>query len=156
MAGLNRRSDRAPQSARHRGRARTNAAFRCQRGRYVGLFSRSGRVAYGVYELWRREMSEAPGTHNPQFLPSGIPAPQDDGAARHLAGMKFPDLALPATDGAPVNLSKLKGCTVVYVYPRTGVPGVDPPDGWDQIAGARGCTSQSCSLRDNLAELKRL
>jgi peroxiredoxin len=101
-------------------------------------------------------MSEAPGTHNPQFLPSGIPAPQDDGAARHLAGMKFPDLALPATDGAPVNLSKLKGRTVVYVYPRTGVPGVDPPDGWDQIAGARGCTPQSCSFRDHFGELKRL
>jgi len=65
-------------------------------------------------------------------------------------------LALPATDGAPVNLSKLKGRTVVYVYPRTGVPGVDPPDGWDQIAGARGCTPQSCSFRDHFGELKRL
>ena len=40
---------------------------------------------------------------------------------------KLPDLALPATDGAPVNLSKLEGRTVVYIYPRTGVPGVDPP-----------------------------
>ena len=57
-------------------------------------------------------MTEAPGTHNPQFLPPGIPAPQDDGAARHLAGMKLPDLALPASDGAAVNLSKLKGRTV--------------------------------------------
>ena len=72
-------------------------------------------------------MTEAPGTHNPQFLPPNIPVPQDDGAARHLTGMRLPDLALPATDGASVNLSKLKGRTVVYVYPRTGVPGVDPP-----------------------------
>lgn len=101
-------------------------------------------------------MSEAPGTHNPQFLPPDIPAPRDDGAARHLAGMKLPDLALPATEGAPVNLGKLKGRTVVYVYPRTGVPGVDPPDGWDQIPGARGCTPQSCSFRDHFGELKRL
>ena len=53
-------------------------------------------------------MTEAPGTHNPQFLPPGIPVPQDDGAARHLAGTKLPDLALPATDGAPVNLSRLE------------------------------------------------
>ena len=82
--------------------------------------------------------------------------PQDDGAARHLAGAKLPDIALPATEGAPVNLSKLKGRTVVYVYPRTGVPGVDPPDGWDQIPGARGCTPQSCSFRDHFGELKRL
>ncbi len=101
-------------------------------------------------------MSEAPGTHNPQFLPPGIPAPQDDGAARHLTGMKLPDVTLPGTDGSAVNLSKLKGRTVVYVYPRTGVPGVDPPDGWDQIAGARGCTPQSCSFRDHFGELKRL
>jgi len=101
-------------------------------------------------------MTEAPGTHNPPFLPPGIPAPQDDGAARHLAGMKLPDLALPASDGAAVNLPKPKGRTVVYIYPRTGVPGVDPPDGWDQIPGARGCTPQSCSFRDHFGELKRL
>jgi len=101
-------------------------------------------------------MTEVPGMHNPQFLPPGIPVPQDDGAARHLAGMNLPDLTLPATDGTPVNLSRLKGRTVVYVYPRTGVPGVDPPDGWDQIPGARGCTPQSCSFRDHFDELKRL
>jgi peroxiredoxin len=101
-------------------------------------------------------MAEAPGTHNPQFLPPGIPAPQDDGGARHLSGAKLPDLALPATDGSAVNLSKLTGRTIVYVYPRTGVPGVDPPEGWDQIPGARGCTPQSCSFRDHFGELKRL
>ncbi|HYC15695.1 MAG TPA: peroxiredoxin [Pseudolabrys sp.] len=101
-------------------------------------------------------MTEAPGTHNPQFLPPNIPVPQDDGAARHLAGMKLPDIALPATEGPAVNLSRLKGRSVVYVYPRTGVPGVDPPDGWDQIPGARGCTPQSCSFRDHFGELGRL
>src|SRR5512135_1740041 len=101
-------------------------------------------------------MTEAPGTHNPQFLPPGIPVPQDDGAARHLAGMNLPDLTLPATDGTPVNLSRLKGRTVVYIYPRTGVPGQALPDGWDQIPGARGCTPQSCAFRDHFDELKRL
>jgi len=101
-------------------------------------------------------MAEAPGTHNPNFLPPDIPVPQDDGAARHLAGMALPDLALPATSGPPVNLSKLKGRTVLYIYPRTGVPGIDPPPGWDQIPGARGCTPQSCGFRDHFAELKML
>jgi len=93
---------------------------------------------------------------NPNVLPANIPAPQDDGAARHLTGASAPDLALPATDGPAVNLSKLKARTLVYVYPRTGVPGVANPDGWDQIPGARGCTPQSCSFRDHFAELKRL
>ena len=101
-------------------------------------------------------MREAPGQHNPNVLPAGIPVPQDDGGALHLTGMTLPDLALPATDGGTVNLSKLKGRTVVYVYPRTGVPGVDAPPGWDDIPGARGCTPQSCSFRDHFGELKRL
>ncbi len=60
-------------------------------------------------------MSEAPGTHNPLVLPPDIPAPQDDGGARHLPGISLPNLTLPATDGATVNLSTLKGRTVVYI-----------------------------------------
>ena len=94
--------------------------------------------------------------HNPLVLPDNLPVPQDDGAARHLAGMRLPDLVLTATDGAQVNLSRLKGRSVVYVYPRTGRPGVPAPDGWDAIPGARGCTPQSCGFRDHFAELKRL
>ena len=101
-------------------------------------------------------MTEAPGTHNPNILPPNIPAPQDDGAADHLTGMTLPDLALRATSGGPVNLSKLAGRTVLYIYPRTGVPGVDLPPGWNDIPGARGCTPQSCAFRDHHAELKTL
>src|SRR5271156_516007 len=101
-------------------------------------------------------MREAPGTHDPSFLPPDIPVPHDDGAARHLVGMTWPDLALPATRGPAGNLGKLKGRVVVYVYPRTGVPGVDALPGWDDIPGARGCTPQSCGFRDHFAELKEL
>ena len=101
-------------------------------------------------------MAEAPGQHNPNVLPAGIPAPQDDGAARHLKGLRLPDIALVATDGGSVNLSALKGRTVLYIYPRTGRPGVDLPAGWDAIPGARGCTPQSCGFRDHAAELTRL
>ena len=94
--------------------------------------------------------------HNPLVLPDNLPVPQDDGATRHLKGLRLPDLALASTDGAAVNLSRLKGRTVVYVYPRTGRPGVPAPDGWDAIPGARGCTPQSCGFRDHFADLKRL
>ena len=94
--------------------------------------------------------------HDPTVLPESLPAPPDDGAARHLTGATLPDLALPATDGATVNLARLKGRTVVYIYPRTGRPGQPLPDGWDAIPGARGCTPQSCSFRDHFAELKAL
>jgi peroxiredoxin len=94
--------------------------------------------------------------HDPTVLPSQLPVPQDDGAARHLSGLKLPSIALAATNGASVDLSLLRGRTVVYIYPRTGVPGQPLPDGWDAIPGARGCTPQSCSFRDHFAELKRL
>lgn len=95
-------------------------------------------------------------THDPTVLPAGIPAPQDDGATLHLRGLTLPSVPLPATDGSIVDLSALPGRTVVYIYPRTGRPGEPPPDGWDAIPGARGCTPQSCSFRDHFAELKQL
>ena len=93
---------------------------------------------------------------NYQELPKDLPVPQDDGAAKHLAGMRLPPLVLAATDGAKVDLSRLKGRTVVYAYPRTGVPGKPLPEGWDMIPGARGCTPQSCDFRDHFAELGKV
>ncbi len=84
---------------------------------------------------------------------SRLPAPVDDGAARHLTGAAVPDIALPATDGSQVSLAGLKGLTIVYAYPMTGQPGVALPEGWDEIPGARGCTPQSCAFRDHHAEL---
>jgi peroxiredoxin (alkyl hydroperoxide reductase subunit C) len=85
---------------------------------------------------------------------SRIPAPQDDGGARHLAGLAVPDIALAATDGTEVSLGRLPGRVVVFAYPRTGVPGQASlvPD-WDTIPGARGCTPQSCTFRDLYKEL---
>jgi peroxiredoxin len=94
--------------------------------------------------------------HDPNILPADLPAPTDDGTARHLEGMRLPPLPLPATDGGTVDLAALAGRTVVYIYPRTGRPGQQLPDGWDAIPGARGCTPQSCSFRDHFAELRTL
>jgi peroxiredoxin len=88
-------------------------------------------------------------------LPKDLPVPQDDGACRHLPGMRLPPLALPSTGRRRVDLSALRGRTVVYAYPRTGEPDRDPPPGWDAIPGARGCTPQSCAFRDHFQELTR-
>jgi peroxiredoxin len=85
---------------------------------------------------------------------SKIPAPQDDGGARHLTGLAMPGIPLAATDGTKVSLDKVPGRVVVFAYPRTGVPGqVSLVDGWDMIPGARGCTPQTCAFRDLHREL---
>jgi peroxiredoxin len=87
---------------------------------------------------------------------ASIPAPVDDGAAAHLAGMDLPPVSLQATTGGTVDLSALPGLTVVYVYPLTGHPDREMPKGWDMIPGARGCSPQSCAFRDHAAELRDL
>jgi peroxiredoxin len=84
-----------------------------------------------------------------------IPAPTDDGAARHLTGALVPAVALAATNGSHVTLAAQRGRIVVFAYPRTGEPGkASLVDDWDMIPGARGCTPQTCSFRDLHAELK--
>jgi peroxiredoxin len=90
-------------------------------------------------------------------LPPDLPVPTDDGAADHLTGLAVPDLRLPSTQGEAVDLAvPAHKRLVVYIYPRTGVPGEPSPAGWDDIPGARGCTPQSCAFRDNLEDFARL
>jgi len=85
-------------------------------------------------------------------LPEGLPVPEDDGAADHLTGAELPDLVLQSSQGS-VNVRDFE---VLYVYPRSGRPGVPTLPGWDDIPGARGCTPQSCGFRDHNAELAAL
>jgi peroxiredoxin len=87
-------------------------------------------------------------------LPESLPVPVDDGACAHLAGLAMPAIPLRSTAGGLVDLSRLGGSTVVYIYPRTGRPDRDPPAGWNEIPGARGCTPQSCAFRDHHRELQ--
>lgn len=88
------------------------------------------------------------------MLPDDLAAPQDDGAADHLPGRPMPSLLLHASDGRIVDLAALgPGRSILYLYPLTGRPGVDLPDGWDAIPGARGCSPEACGFRDHLAEL---
>jgi peroxiredoxin len=87
-------------------------------------------------------------------LPADLPVPEDDGAAAHLPGTKVPHLELQGSGGAPIRLDALgAGRTVIYIYPLTGRPGTDLPDGWDSIPGARGCTPEACGFRDHYQDL---
>jgi peroxiredoxin len=91
-------------------------------------------------------------SHDVYSLPPDLPVPEDDGAADHLVGLELPDLELESSLG-PVNV---RDVDVLYVYPRSGKPGVEMLPGWDETPGARGCTPQSCAFRDAHAELSAL
>ncbi|WP_338100372.1 MerR family DNA-binding transcriptional regulator [Mycolicibacterium mageritense] len=87
-------------------------------------------------------------------LPADLPIPHDDHAADHLTGSTVPRIALESTSGRTIRLDLLGGRrAVIYIYPLTGRPGTDIPDGWDAIPGARGCTPESCGFRDHFRDL---
>ncbi len=97
-----------------------------------------------------------PRSDNLYALPADLPVPLDDGGCDHIEGLRLPSVPLMSTAGEVVDLSSLPGLVVVYCYPRTGRPNHDPPQGWDEIPGARGCTPQSCAFRDHYKELQEL
>ncbi|MBS0191233.1 MAG: peroxiredoxin [Phycisphaerales bacterium] len=94
--------------------------------------------------------------HDPTTLPPDLPVPQDDGAAVHLNGSRLPPLSLISTSGRSQNLAEITGKATLFFYPRSGVPGRPPPDGWDLVPGARGCTPHSCAYRDLASEFAAL
>jgi peroxiredoxin len=101
--------------------------------------------------------SQTTRSDNLYTIPEDLPVPVDDRACRHLQGMTVPDLWLPSTKDRHVSLPSISaGLAVVFCYPRTGEPHKDPPSGWNQIPGARGCTPEMCSFRDHHGALKEL
>ncbi|MBX3379765.1 MAG: peroxiredoxin [Phycisphaeraceae bacterium] len=96
------------------------------------------------------------GVHDPTTLPANLPIPQDDGAAAHLTDSRLPSITLFTSRGTPRNLSEMTGKAVLFFYPRSGVPGRPPPDGWDLVPSARGCTPHSCAYRDLASEFAAL
>jgi peroxiredoxin len=72
----------------------------------------------------------------------------------NLVGAQLPDIALQASDGSWINLSKLPGHTVVFCYPFTGRPGHPNPPDWDNIPGAHGSTPQALAYSATYATFK--
>src|SRR5262245_48611045 len=90
-------------------------------------------------------------------LPPGLPAPEDDGAARGLTGAPVPDVALPSTGGGTASLARMAGAVLVFAFPWAGRPGEPlPAEGWDAIPGARGCTAEACAFGDLHGDLRAL
>jgi peroxiredoxin len=85
------------------------------------------------------------------------PSPSDDGGAKHLIpGTRLPDVSLPATRGAAVNLARYQERAIVFVYPMTGAPGAPNPPDWDTIPGAHGSTPEAEGFRDAYPDFELL
>ncbi|MER6075781.1 winged helix-turn-helix transcriptional regulator [Streptomyces sp. NPDC001817] len=71
-----------------------------------------------------------------------------------LVGHRVPELELAGPEGAPVDpVATDRTWTVLYCFPGAYAPGGhDYPPGWGQIPGARGCTLESCTYRDRMAD----
>lgn len=129
------------------------AALQATRARLIERLEDGASRTFHELDITRTR--EKPAMPDLSALPEGIPAPIDDGAADHLPGLMLPVLELPATSGETVAMQNLpSGRVVIYLYPLTGRPGMDLPDGWDSIPGARGCTTEACDFRDHHDDLK--
>lgn len=121
------------------------------------LDARRARLMNRLDESAARTFPTGTAMDDPLPLPDDLPIPEDDGRADHLPGLTLPGITLTGSDGEEVNLAALgPGRTIIYLYPLTGRPGVDLPDGWDGIPGARGCSTEACDFRDHLQDLTAL
>ena len=90
-------------------------------------------------------------------LPNNLPVPKDDGLCNHLLGMEIPEISLLTSNGDYIKIRRKELFKIVlYFYPMTGRPDKPLPKNWNNIPGARGCTPENCSFRDNYDELVKL
>lgn len=87
-------------------------------------------------------------TPNTSF-PDDLPVPEDAGACSHLTDWSI-SVFLSGTSGQSMDVAPTS------CYPRAGAAGETITDDWNAVPGARGCTPQTCSFRDELAELRKL
>lgn len=88
-------------------------------------------------------------------LPDDLPVPVDDGACNHLLGTRLPSVMLTDISGSSIDIGSIEGIVAIFFYPMVGRPDSPPMTGWNDIPGARGCTPQSCSYRDNYSRFEK-
>ncbi|MFF5443804.1 winged helix-turn-helix transcriptional regulator [Streptomyces sp. NPDC012888] len=69
-----------------------------------------------------------------------------------LRGTRIPELRLPDRFGEHRDPVADTAFTVLYCFPGAYARAESYPPGWAGIPGARGCTLESCTYRDRLAE----
>lgn len=75
--------------------------------------------------------------------------PQNDGEYDHIKDIIFPDYSFLGSGNKVFRTTEMFASkSVLYVYPATGKPGIDPSPHWDSIPGAPGCTVQSLGFKE--------
>ncbi|WP_030564761.1 winged helix-turn-helix transcriptional regulator [Streptomyces aureocirculatus] len=69
-----------------------------------------------------------------------------------LIGTRVPELRLPRDEGEPADPVADAPFTVLYCFPGAYARKDAYPPDWSAIPGAPGCTLESCTYRDRLAE----
>jgi DNA-binding HxlR family transcriptional regulator/peroxiredoxin len=78
---------------------------------------------------------------------------QEASRVQELVGTRVPsDLRLAGPGGPADPVSARTPFTVVYCFPSGYARPESYPPGWARIPGAKGCTLESCTYRDRLAE----
>ena len=71
--------------------------------------------------------------------------------------MLIPDIVLFNSKGKPQKIFSSKITKqILYFYPMTGKPNQPLPENWNEIAGARGCTPQNLSFKEQQDRFKKL
>ena len=75
----------------------------------------------------------------------------------HLKDKVLPNISLPNKDGVLLKLNRNDTFRlVIFFYSLTGNPKKKLPINWDKIPGAKGCTFENLSFRDNYERLIEL
>ena len=84
-------------------------------------------------------------------------SPEDKKIPEKLTNLEIPDISLQSSNGEYVQLRRKESFKIVlYSYPMTGRPDKSLPKNWNKIPGAKGCTIENSTIRDNYEELIKL
>ena len=85
---------------------------------------------------------------------SNTSSQEDEQVLEFLQNKSFPNISLPNQEQNLLRLHRQDTFRMVlYFFPMTGRPDKPLPENWNNIPGAKGCTIQTCSFRDNYDEI---
>lgn len=83
------------------------------------------------------------------------PASVETTRLQHLVGTRIPPLSLAGASGEPRDPVSDAEWTVLYCYPGAYANSASYPVGWSDIPGTTGCTLESVTYRNRLADFAR-